>query len=319
MQELDQEVARLKSLVFATNTKRAYNTYLQAYLHFCYTHGLPALPASSINIGRYIAYLSRSLSPASVQQYITVIRLLHLELGLPHPLQDNHHVSSLIKAIKRQKGCESRYKLSLSCDNILDMLSYLNLNKIEDAQIWALTLTCFYGLLRISNVTVPLATGWQPAKSITRSDIAFHHDGTIIQVRWSKTLQLRERVFEVALPIIDSALCPTRALLHFIRLAGPVPPHAPAWAYITPAGHLRVPTPDSVRSRLRTLFIAIGLPPSEFNSHSLRRSGATHLLSKNVPLEVIKVLGDWKSDAVFKYLKPQACQKLSLVNTSFKQ
>jgi len=319
VQELDLEVAHLKSMVFATNTKRAYTTYLHSYLNFCDTHGLPALPATSINIGRYIAFLSRSHSPASVQQYLTVIRLLHLELGLPHPLQDNHHVTSLIKAIKRQKGCESRYKLPLSCDNILTMLDYLNPNKIEDAQIWSVILTCFHGLLRISNVTVPSATDWQPVKSITRSDIAFHHNGTILQIRWSKTLQLRDRVFEVALPILDSVMCPTRALLHFIGLAGPVPPHAPAWSYITPAGHLQVPTPGSVRSRLRSLFRATGLPPSDFNSHSLRRSGATYLLSQNVPLEVIKVLGDWKSDSVFKYLKPLATQKLSIVNDSFKQ
>jgi len=65
------------------------------------------------------------------------------------------------------------------------------------------------------------------------------------------------------------------------------------------------------------LIVAIGLPPAHYNTHSLRRSGASHLLASGVPLETIKVLGDWKSDCIFKYLKPTASQRLSMANKSF--
>ena len=35
------------------------------------------------------------------------------------------------------------------------------------------------------------------------------------------------------------------------------------------------------------------------------------------PFEVIKVLGDWKSDSVFDYLKPSVDQKLAMCNKEF--
>lgn len=226
-------------------------------------------------------------------------------------------MSSLLKALKRYKGCEPRYKLTLTCDNISAMCSYLDLSRTADAQLWSLILACFFGMLRISNVTVPSSSNWAPVKSITRGDIEFYQNGTILNIHWSKSLQYRERVLQTALPLLRTDLCPTTALLRFIALAGAVPLEAPAWSFVDPTGHLQIPTPSAIRTRLKSLISQSGLSTSDFNSHSLRRSGASHLFAAKVPIEIIKVLGDWKSDCVYKYLKPQAVQKLSLVNQSF--
>ena len=304
--------------MFADSTKRSYRTFLHCYLTFCATFEIPALPATPVNIGRYIAYLSATKSFTSIQQYLSIVRLLHMEFGLPHPFQDNHHVSSLLKAVKRSKGCEPRYKLTLSVDNLLSMLTFLDLSRTPDAQLWSLILACFYGMLRISSVSVPSPQNWAPAKSVTRADLEFHQTGTILNMHWTKTLQYRERVLQTALPLLSSDTCPTTALLRFIALAGPVPNDAPAWAYMDPKGQLCVPTPTGIRSRLKALISLSGLSTSDFNSHSLRRSGASHLLAAQVPLETIKILGDWRSDCVYKYLKPLASQKLNIVNNSFK-
>ena len=316
MDQLDLEVAALKANALADATKKAYASYLQAYLSFCKTANLPALPASEVNIGRYIAFLYRSKSANSIPQYLTVIRLLHLEFGLPNPLQDNHHISSLIKGTKRLKG-ESLYKLTLTVGDLLAMKKYMSLNTPADAQLWSIILTCFYGLLRISNVTAPYASSWDPAKVIKRKDIIIKDSGCIISIRWSKTIQFKERLFHAALPRLDTPLCPRDALLHFLQIAGPIPADAPAWSYMTPSNTLNVPTPASIRPRLQSLVVAIGLPPAHYNTHSLRRSGASHLLTSGVPLETIKVLGDWRSDSVFKYLKPTSSQQLAIANMSF--
>ena len=53
------------------------------------------------------------------------------------------------------------------------------------------------------------------------------------------------------------------------------------------------------------------------SSHSLRRSGATHMLMNSVPIETIRVLGDWRSGVVFRYLKPSADSKLSVLQDKF--
>lgn len=224
----------------------------------------------------------------------------------------------MITAVKRHKTKEVRYKMTLSCEDLQAMRRHLNLDLPADAQVWSLMLTCFFGLLRISNVTAPSKQCWDPSRIISREDITLHPTGCVLNIRWAKNIQLRERTLQVALPRLDSDICPTNALITLLRVAGQVPPACPAWSIMSPLGQLVVPTPASVRPRLQSLIAAIGKPPSEYNTHSLRRSGASYLLSMGVPLEAIKVLGDWKSDCVFRYLKPLPAQKLQMVNSVFK-
>ena len=49
---------------------------------------------------------------------------------------------------------------------------------------------------------------------------------------------------------------------------------------------------------------------------SLRRSGVTHLFTLGITVETIKMLGDWKSDCVFTYLKPKPHDKRNILKTT---
>ncbi len=49
-----------------------------------------------------------------------------------------------------------------------------------------------------------------------------------------------------------------------------------------------------------------GIPGELVSARSLRPGGATALLCANVDADVIKLLGRWKSDAMFRYLRTQA-------------
>ena len=42
--------------------------------------------------------------------------------------------------------------------------------------------------------------------------------------------------------------------------------------------------------------------PQDYGSHSLRRGGASFCFMCGVPSEIIKILGNWKSDSYLKYL-----------------
>lgn len=290
----------------------SYKSQLKAYIDFCSTHNIQPVPATPTNICRYIAFLYRNKAFSTIQQYICVIRLLHLEMGLPHPYQNNHQVSSLLKAVKRAKGYSPAYKLSMTLSQVNSIKSHLDVTCLPDAQIWCLIMMCFYGLLRISSATVPSKSSWDVSKTLTRGDISFSGEGTTLTLRHTKTIQFHERTFLPRIP--DSPFCPTTALLSFMCQAGNLPPSAPALSYQRLDGRWIVLTPPDARVRLKKLFAAIGLPTTEYNSHSLRRSGATHLLAAGMPLEMIKIMGDWKSDCVFKYLTPNPSSKIQLLN-----
>jgi len=54
------------------------------------------------------------------------------------------------------------------------------------------------------------------------------------------------------------------------------------------------------------------LEPSFFSPHSFRRGGATFAFDCGLPLEIIKSLGDWQSDAYLIYLELSDKQKLNM-------
>ena len=313
---MDHEVQLLRSHCLARNTAAAYRSHLKSYLDFCTKYNLPPAPASPINIGRYIAYLARSKAYSTITQYINIIRILHLELGLSHPYQDNYHVQTILKGVKRLKGNSPSGKQVLTLNQLHSMAAFLDLACMRDLQIWCALLTCFHGLLHISSVTVPTKHAWDNDKILTKNDIRITTKGCTLNIRHSKTNQYKERIFEAVIPTVpDPLFCPTRNLITFQRRAGQLVLTDPALAFNTPGGNPVTLTPADVRAELRRLVKAIGFNPTCYSTHSLRRSGATYLFNKGIPVETIKILGDWKSDCVFTYLKPYTQDKLKLIST----
>ena len=51
------------------------------------------------------------------------------------------------------------------------------------------------------------------------------------------------------------------------------------------------------------------LDPSNFSPHSFRRGGATFAFDCHIPSEIIKLQGDWQSDAYLVYLELSQQQK----------
>ena len=131
------------------------------------------------------------------------MRLLHLELGYEHPYQDSFGVTSLLKAVKRVKGNNPAYKLTLSLTQLHSMLLHLDLACMADLQIWCLINMCFYGLLRISSVTVAKKQSWDVQKILTRGDVKFSALGCSLTFRHTKTIQFQERVFEAVIPHLE--------------------------------------------------------------------------------------------------------------------
>jgi integrase len=313
---LDKEVAALRQHTFATATKRAYTSHLQAFLSFCVLYNATPIPVATKDLCRYITWLARTRTYTTVKQYITVIKLIHLEAGFNSPFHNNHPVTSLLTALKRKKGAASKYKLAIPLEKINQIRKHLDLTNIRDAQTWAIVTCGFYGMLRISSMTV--ADPSTP-RFLQRKDIAITPHGCSLTFSFSKTIQFHERLFTAVLPhLAGLPTCPTQALINFYRQAGThIPSAAPALAYYRADGSLAVPTPASARAQLLKAFLAVGLSAQQYSAHSLRRGGASHLLALQVPISVIRVLGDWKSDVIFRYLIPPVLSKVRLAKNVF--
>ena len=222
--ELTEEVCKYRNQAFADSTKRTYRTHRDAYLRFCAIMKLPSVPASSHTICQYAAFLARSLSYSSVKQYLNVIALLHKEFGLPNPLAGNWHVSSVLTGIKRVLGDSPQQKLPITVSLLLQLHSKIQLSCSVDASFWAICLVSFFGMFRKSHMVVTTASAFNAKQQFTKSDFRFFPWGVEIIVRWSKTIQFRERQISIPLPRVSgSPLCPVSAILHAFSFTASAP------------------------------------------------------------------------------------------------
>ena len=265
---------------------------------------LPPVPASSHTICLYAAFLARSLKFSSISQYLGIIGLLHKEFGLANPLKGNWHLSSLLSGIKRGLGHERLQKLPVTPSMLLQIYKLLNPSYSVDASFWAICLVAFYGMFRKSHLLVQGNSQFDSARQFVKSDFRFFPWGVVVVVRWSKTIQFRERLVSIPLPSIPgSPLCPVSAILHAFSFTPTAPANSQSFCWVQPRFlKFQCFTYSFFMSKLKGILNKIGVDSTKYGSHSFRRGGASFAFESGVPLELIKVMGDWKSDAVLLYL-----------------
>ena len=102
--QLQQEITKYQSQLYAESTKTTYKTHRDTYSRFCLYMGYTPVPIQPDHQLQYTAFLARSLNAASVRSYPNIIGILHKGFGLPNPLLDNWQLKSLITGINRSKG-----------------------------------------------------------------------------------------------------------------------------------------------------------------------------------------------------------------------
>ena len=258
----------------------------------------------------------KSVLTSSINNYLGIIALLHKEFGLPNPLVDDWVLKSLLSGIKRVKGSTVKQKLPITLDILLGIRRIINLNISYDASFWAVCLTAFFGVFKKCNLLSESDIQYDPNEQFSWSRFQFFHWGALVQVSWSKTIQFRERSVCIPLPYIPySLLCPASSVLHAMSFTKMSLPTSHAFAYFDPRS--RKPTCltyQSFLSKLGECISRLGFPQGMFASHSFRRGGASFAFQSGVPVELIKMLGDWKSDAVLLYLTVPLSIRLQSIN-----
>ena len=125
MATLLSEAGSYTGKTFAETTKSTYRTHLRTYLRFCIKFGLEPVPASQHTLIAYIAFLARTLKPCSINGYLNIVRIIHLESGLRNPLENNYAIHNLKKGIARVLGSPPDQKLPITCPILLKIKQLL--------------------------------------------------------------------------------------------------------------------------------------------------------------------------------------------------
>ena len=123
-------------------------------------------------------------------------------------------------------------------------------------------------------------------------------------MKWSKTIQFREKVVLIPFSYVPhSPLCPVQAIHHAFSFLPFDMDCSQAFSYLDTQTLQPVCfTYAKFLKFLRSCLENIGLDPTSYEGHSFRRGGASFAFQSGIPVEMIKLLGDWKPDAVLLYL-----------------
>ena len=171
----------------------------------------------------------------------------------------------------------------------------------------ALFLVVFSTFLHKSNL-VPDNTRQIFPKVITKAHLVFTSSGTDIRVSATNTIQCQQCSLVLPIPSLpESRLFPTSALHHHLSL-NPGPSSVPLFTVLTRSG-LQPITYRQFCTFLSRVVSRLHLDPSLFSPHSFRWGGATFAFDCHISYEIIKLQGDWQSDAYLVYLKLSQQQK----------
>lgn len=224
---------------------------------------------------------------------------------------DNFEVRLILQSVKKTMRHAPYAKLAIEPWMLKLFYTHLDLTDTGDLALWCCILIAFFGFLRKSNVVPNSEASFNPEKQLTRGNIARCDYGLQLTLTWTKTIQCPNRVLKVPIVAIPgSDLDPVAAYDRLCNLV-PAESSAPAFAYLR-QGKLIPLTYPVLLSRLRALIQSLGLDPSLFGGHSLRRGGCSLAFRAGVPIELVKAHGDWKSMAYLRYLDFSDSQRCSV-------
>ena len=272
------------------------------------------MPVHSQHLMRYVAHLSQHLAPNSIEKYLNIVRLLHLEYGYDNPIQ-NWHVQSTIKGIQKEFGTAVKQKLPITPKILLQMKSLIDVTAPYWISFWAASLVAFYGFLRKSNVFYDPHLPPSDQKHIQRRDIIYRKPGiTFIMLNHTKTIQFKERTLELPMPSIPNhPLCPVSAITTLLCSVPSIEPDQPAFMYCTPSGLKPLLYSEFIKD-LKQLLSKLGYNSKDYSGHSFRRGGATWAMESGLPGEAIQILGDWQSETYRRYIDMNFSKRVGFMN-----
>ena len=147
----------------------------------------------------------------------------------------------------------------------------------------------------------------------TGHDVIFTKKYLKLIIKWSKTMQTRDKVQCITVPKLKNKVtCPFRAVRDLQALY----PFTSLTSLLQVPSHQGlIPLTDSkMRKILKSINLSLDLEPNYFTFHDLQRSGATYAYNAHIPVQEIKRHGTWSSDCVWQYIQSDHASGEHLAN-----
>ncbi|KAF5379032.1 hypothetical protein D9615_006011 [Tricholomella constricta] len=301
-----------KPQLIGLNTRKSYSTGQRSYIDFVRLH--PAildepgkyLPATDKSIVEWACYLGdRGLQPKTIKSYLSAVRSLHVNEGLPFAACESETVRRVIRGIKRFCGERERCpKLPITL-SLLQKLASIpgDLSESFNVSFDAAIKTAWSGFLRCGELTLDHGEKFSTSNHLSWGCVSFlpsFADPTHVRLDLpaSKTDPFRKGVsILIAKAPPGSTTCAVTALHHLFS-TNPQLLDAPLFS--NPDGSPL--TRATFISTLKLRLTSLGIDASQYSGHSFRRGAASAAAAVGYADHEIQLLGRWRSDAYKLYI-----------------
>lgn len=283
----------------ASSTRASYNSAWRSYFKFCMLYGLQPLPAPANYVLLWIAFLFyRGLQGGSIKKYVMALSSLHNEYGLLNSIRGNSQITRCLTGVLNKRPQSMlKPKLPVTPSLLWAIAPLLNMDLMDDALIWVAFTFGTFGLLRNGEIA---GSGQHPAtlRSLKHAEFLTPCGLPAVWYHLSRT-KTHQRDGE---DILIGSSVAVAALYRYLRLRRQHHQLTGAstlfcWSNGSPL------TRNDIHTHACRLFSLVGVSPSSYRGVSFRAGGATALTDAGVPLEHIRLIGRWKSNAYRCYVR----------------
>ena len=305
--------ARLHS-AFRPATQKAYLRMFRDFLGFLVAAGFHLGQVNHVMLLAFMEYLVlNQISPANISNYLAGIRAQCIVFNLDTVAFQHQQIQYFLKSLKINRPLQPKLHKHIDIQLLTSIVQVAD--SLQNAQIFKpLYILAYFSFLRLSNILPHTVATFDYTLHLAKGDVIFAEDQVLLIIKWSKTMQNRQQLRTISLPMLGaSLLCPVAAL-DSLLLCSPGDSNQPLFQISRVRA--QVPLTDSVaRRHLRTVSTVLKLSP-HLTFHDFRRSGATWAFQHGVPLSQIMHHSTWRSDSVWKYINDLSTAP-SAVSTTF--
>ena len=302
--QLQQDARASLRKAYALGTFDNLNIQWVKYLHFCVYFDLRPFPATTLQLVWYVQYLSRTFkSHCSIVGYLAGIKTLHCMLNYNINAFSGFLLKLTLRGLCRNNQHVIKRAVPMMPVILRKLHTSLDHSDLLQAIFWGVCILAFSLLFRKSNLVPVKVFGFDKHRQLTHGDCVVDTDTNRVTVgiRWAKNHQFTKELLTFPLPRLPgSVLCPLQAINNIKRL---VRANKHDHLFQLPQGQGSL-TYRRFQKMLRDRLKGLNIDNfKDFSSHSFRRGGTMFAFLCGVPTEMIKLLGNWTSDAYLTYLE----------------
>ena len=209
----------------------------------------------------------------------------------------DYGVTLLLRGFKRVKGDLTSPKDPLLPCDLRDIFKFVNLDNPLHFTVWLIVLVSFRSLLRKSHFVAMSSDDQEHLLRV--GDLSFESWGCKLNIASSKTIQFKQRTFDIPISRSTPPLCAVSLLKEYLER---FPKLDSDFLFTLPGRARNRPMPYTTTLDLLQSWSKLAKLDKDIGFHSLRRGAATYMHSLDIGLVSIQKAGDWQSLCVLDYL-----------------